>query len=467
MPYGPVYTSESLKQQLKNANRDYYGRKTWQDLYGNISLAEQQSLSALKEDYTSAIGEAYTSSLKNEQNILSSNLAEGYKTEALIANENALEEAFMSYKQNYLSNVAEIESNTAKANQQVTSALETEANYTKLMAEAPYQYLQYMYENYGDTELFNEQLWKRYLNETPILNEKGEQQYDEQGNPLYDKSLKSWEEIVNLGARDEKTGEWIGLFDASGNLTIKGQDFYDQMMNQMSYEGRNESFWSWLNKENEELYNWSQSYNPYDYTEQGSNIGSFRTMLGLTSTDEQYSFIERFGGLSEKEVNNMFSNFTNKVEEFSKFNDTWKAGKFTKNVTDVVNEIKNLTTKLGIENDIGNEFGGWDKLEKELEKLISQTKTSSEQGFKNIGYTLGGGALLGGTSFARSGNLALTLASAISGAVVGTITAISETNTQEKLNKQSIEKSKELYLNLVNTLITYSQQKRKDKLNKF
>lgn len=465
MPYGPVYTSESLKQQLKNANRDYYGRKTWQDLYGNISLAEQQSLSTLKQDYTSAIGEAYTSSLKNEQNILSSNLAEGYKTEALVANENALEEAFMAYKQNYLSNVAEIESNTGKANQQVTSALETEANYTKLMAEAPYQYLQYMYKNYGDTELFNEQLWKRYLNETPILNEKGEQQYDEQGNLLYDRSLKSWEEIVNLGARDKKTGEWIGLFDASGNLTIKGQDFYDQMMNQMSYEGRNESFWSWLNKENEELYNWSQSYNPYDYTEQGSNIGSFRTMLGLTSTDEQYQFIERFGGMSEKEIDNMFNKFTNKIEQFNE--DAWNAKNFTQNVNNVVKEIKNLTVELGIDEDFEKDVGGWDNLETDLEKLISQTKTSSEQGFKNLDYVFGTAGMLGGTAWLRSLNLPLAVASAISGAVMGTMTAISETATQTKTNKESINKSKELYLNLVNNLITYSQEKRKEKLNEF
>ena len=81
--YGSVFTTDVLKQQLKEANRMYDGRKTFEQLYGNIALAEQKALSSLQQDYSSAVSEAYLSSLGQEQNILSSNLGQGFKEREL------------------------------------------------------------------------------------------------------------------------------------------------------------------------------------------------------------------------------------------------------------------------------------------------------------------------------------------------------------------------------------------------
>lgn len=464
--YGMIYDTGSIKSQLAEANRDYYGRKTWEDLYGSIDYAKQKQLGQLEQDYSGAMAEAYASAYRANQNIAASNLGQGYKAAAMEETDIALEEAYQAYKQNYLSGVAQIETAAAQQTQKVTDALTEQATNVRDFANTPYQYLQYVFEQYGEGEqseniFYNEEMWKRYTKEVK----------DEQSNLTGERELKSWEEIADYGAYEEITDEfgnvqkqWTGLYDEQGNLTIKGADFFDQMINQLAYEGRGISFGQWLAENNQELYDWSQSYNPYNYTEAGSNLGSFKTMVGLTSTDEKYTFMERFGGLSKSEVDKMYSGFTSKLTELNRKvaqSSGRDAKEITTEFTDLTKEIGKLTDQLGITADIEDDLGmSLDDLGKYLANNASAAVSNGDiwwQGILTTGASIGSGALIG----AKFGGGWGALAGAIVGTIVGVISGISGSEQTKAQNRALSQASRDAYDELVTTLITYSQNKQR------
>lgn len=464
--YGMIYDTASIKSQLAEANRDYYGRKTWEDLYGSIDYAKQQQIGALEQDYSKATAEAYAAAYRANQGIAASNLGQGYKAAAMEETDLALDEAYEAYKQNYLSGVAEIEAAAAQQTQVVTDALTEQAENIRDFANTPYQYLQYVFEQYAEGEqkdniFYNEEMWKRYTKEVK----------DEAGNLTGERELKSWEELANYGAYEEITDEfgntkkqWTGLYDESGNLTIKGADFFDQMINQLAYEGRGISFGQWLAENNQELYDWSQSYNPYDYTEAGSNLGSFKTMVGLTSTDEKYTFMERFGGLSKSEVDKMYEGFTSKLTELSNkvYSDSGRGAKdITNEFVDLTGEIQKLTDQLGITTDIENELGmSLDDLGKYLANNASAAVSNGDiwwQGILTTGSSIGAGTAIG----AKMGGGWGALAGAIVGTIVGVISGISGSEKTKAQNRELSRASRDAYDDLVTTLITYSQNKQR------
>lgn len=465
--YGMIFDTSDIKSQLAEANRDYYGRKVWENLYGSIDYAKQKQLGKLQQDYSSAVNEAYASAHLANQNIAASNLGVGYKAAASEANDLALEEAYNTYRQKYLAGVSEVESLSAKQTQNVTNALDEQAKYESAFAEKPYEYLQYIFDKYSEGDranniFYNEELWKRYTKEVK----------NEAGNPTGERELKSWEEIANYGAYEEVKDEfgnlekqWTGLFDNSGNLTIKGVDFYDQMINQLASEGRGISFAQWLAGNDEKLYEWSRSYNPYNYTEAGTNLGSFKTMVGLTSADEKYTFMERFGGLSKSDVDNMYSGFTNKLNELNKkiSSSSGKDGKkIASEFTGLTAEIGKLTKQLGITADIENELGmSLDDLGKYLANNASEAVSKGDiwlQGVQTALTSIGSGAVIG----AKAGGGKGAIAGAIVGAIVGSAFAALEAEGTKDQNKELAKASRDAYNNLVTTLITYSQNKQRE-----
>ena len=465
--YGMIFDTSDIKSQLAQANRDYYGRKVWENLYGSIDYTKQKQLGKLQQDYSSAVNEAYASAYLANQNIAASNLGVGYKAAASEANDLALEEAYNAYRQKYLAGVSEVESLSAKQTQNVTNALDEQAKYISDFSKKPYEYLKYVFDKYSEGEqanniFYNEELWKRYTKEAK----------DEAGNPTGERELKSWEEIANYGAYENVVDEfgnlkkqWTGLYDESGNLTIKGADFFDQMINQLAYEGRGISFGNWLAENDEKLYNWSRSYNPYNYTEAGTNLGSFKTMVGLTSADEKYTFMERFGGLSKSDVDNMYSGFTNKLTELNKKVSSSK-GKDSKQIasefTGLTAEIGKLTDQLGITADIENEIGmSLDDLGKYLANNASEAVSNGDiwlQGIQTALTSIGSGAVIG----AKAGGGKGAIIGAIVGAIAGSIAAPLEAQNTKKQNKELAKASRDAYNNLVTTLITYSQNKQRE-----
>lgn len=460
MPQGYIFTKDELARNLQEANRDYYGRKTWEELYGNIALSGQQAISSLKQDYSSAIGEAYLSSLQSEQDILSSNIGQGYKERALLENEQALEEAFASYKQNYLTNVSSIQQSTAKATSQVTSALEQQADYTKQFAESHYQYLQYLYDEYSDSGLFKQDIWKRYLTDT------GE--------------LKSWEELTTPTYEtytDEEGNvvkDWTSLFDDEGNLTIVGADFYDQMMNQLAYEGNVlkvgedsytlPTFGDWLSKENEELYEWSQSYNPYNYTEAGTQLGSFKTMVGLTSTDYKYQFIERYSGFTKKQLESKFDTFESKVEDIvTKMNkdDGDDTTSYMYDIKSLVSDVETVAKELGIYEDIN-----FDEVRNTIQYYINNAENIDNEALEIYLGTTGTAAAMGAAAGSFLGPVGAGFGALIGGLIgagIGTVGAAEADKKYTEARREYGIKAKNTYMNLITTMVQYSEQKRRQK----
>lgn len=461
--YGMIYDTSDIKKQLVNANRDYTGRKTWENLYSSVDLAKRQQLGELEQDYAKAISDAYAASYQSDVAIASSNLGQGYKQLALDETEIALQQAYDSYRQNYLQGVGEIEEASAEAKTNINAALTEQAEFTKQFANAPYEYLQYVFDKYAegddaDNIFLTDEMWKRYT------------YTDETGETL----LKSWEDIAAYGAYEEHADafgnlqkEWTGLYDESGNLTIKGADFYDQMINQLAYEGSDLSFGKWLAETNEELYNWSQSYNPYDYTEAGTNVGSFKTLVGLTSTDEEYSFIERFGGISRNELDVMYSKFTDKANESV---DT--SGKNSKNTlsqyVSLTNELKTLTDNLGITESLENEMGmSFDDLAKYIFDLQSGTKSNKDMWLQGVGTSLmsTGSGMAGG--LAASFNPAGAIIGGIAGLLTSTVTAAMQSKKTKRQNVELAKAGHKAYNDLVRELVAYSYSQQRQKQGEF
>ena len=471
-----ILTEREAQKQLQSSNRDYYGRKTWEQHSGNIDVTKQQAESGLTYDYAKELGQAYSSAMQSEQAILGDKYSTLNKPQAIQSIDQALQEAYNAYLQNYQKGLANIEELASEATSQITKNLETEAANTKLMQESAYKYLQYLYQNYSDSPMFQEELWKRYLTTEDDITR-----------------LKTWEELSPE------------LYDAEGNLNIKGADFYDQMMNQISQgtygdtskSGQITDYYSWLRSENPDLYDWAKSYNPYDYSMYydpitgefvNSKEGSFKTMVGLTSADEKYTFMERFGGLSKSEVDKMYSGFTSKLTELnSKVNKS--SGRDTKEITneftDLTAQIGDLTDQLGITADIENELGmSLDDLGKYLANNASNAVSNGDIWYQGILNTLemaGSGALIGKSMGATYGAIAGTVAlpvlgtvtgagagaaagtilGAISGLIVGVASSINQSEQTKEQNRALAKASRDAYDNLVTTLITYSQNKQR------
>lgn len=479
-----IFDTNTIKSQLSEANRDYIGRKTWENLYGSIDLAKQAQTSQLESDYASAMSSAYASAYQNEADVLASNLGTGYKLDMISDIDKSLQEAYDSYRNNYLQGVSEIETNASEAATGITNALTQQADYTKQFASKPYEYLQWLYDKYSEVEnkdniFVNDKLWSRYTTVDPETNER---------------QLKSWEDIANVGAFEEYVDnfgmtqkEWSGMFDDQGNLTVKGAEFYDQMLNDFANRDPSLSFGNWLYNNDEELYNWAKSYDPYNYTEAGTNLGSFQTMVGLTSTDQQYSFIERFGGLTENEMNNMYSEFTTDIDKLDKA----KKGDdkaVIKSINDMTSQIEQLTTRLGIKNDIEKQMNmTFSDLSERLANNVNKAKSKGEIWTDAITAGLGGmitGAGLGAGTVKAAANVgskmaadaalntSLTAASSsipvvgwIATAVIAAANAVasgvSKASEIKTSNKELKQKAKDEYTALVANLVAYSRQTRR------
>lgn len=339
--YGNITTRSSVKQSLMEANKDYLGRKSWEQLYGSIDLAKQQQISGLQQDYAKDVANAYASAYNQNAAIASSNLGQGYKLSAMESVDDALAKAYETYRSNYLQGVSEAESYASKATAGVTEALDTQTENIQTMLYKPYEYLTWLREQYaeGDKEkdiFLNDLLWKQYMTD----------ELDEKGNATGNKVLMSWDELQ------------AKMYDAEGNLTDFGTDFYDKMLNKMSVEQPSLGFNKWLAENDEKLYDWFASANPYDYSYDNRNIGSFKKLVGMKSDDYTYSFIERSGAFTGKELDEMFGKFINAASELTAPElDKEKQKTTAETYKNLTSELKTLTDKLGITKSLEKELG--------------------------------------------------------------------------------------------------------------
>lgn len=445
--YGWVFTDSDTKDNLYNDNRDYYGNRTWEKLYNQATIDAQSASDAAQLDYQSSLAEAYTTAMQNKSALYQTSLY-GEAKEAQLANiDSAMEAAFTTYKNNLYSQEQAISQKYQQNLAAIDEALAKQAENYNALADSAYEYLQFLYDEYdmsGDDEnniFLNNDLWSRYTVKDD----------DEVTR------LKTWQELASPGAKDAN-GEYIGLFDERGNLTIKGSEFFDQMFNEVSVKGvggedykYGKGYWEWLNETNPDLKTWAQSANPYDYTTAGTNIGSLKQDVGLLSTDETYRFMERFGSFTAEEAKAMYADFESElntlIDRANSEDGKNKGREITQSVLALSGKLQQYCDKLGIP--LSND--DWQLINKELQQYVNGTKTMGEMAGSWFGTVesnvmlyaggAGGAGAIAGAALGPGGSLALGGVMAVAGAIVGLlggiVSASINTDNSRKANQQA------------------------------
>ena len=318
-----AYTAESVASYLKKMNKDYYGNKTWEQMFGNVSLSGQRAVEGLRQDYGATIGEAYGAAQRTDAAIVGSNLISGLKSEAMLENELALQEAYDSYLKNYQSNLGTIAGNVAQGNASINETLMRQAQNYADYANAHIDYLYSLWDTYGASEgsMFNDPKFANYMKD--IYNESG---------VVDGKELMGREELENL------------IFDANGYLTSAGKAFFEQM----EYDEllKNDSFDMYLRNNNPELREWAMRYNPYDYSPnvmgESTMAGTFREMTGRMSDDEVFTNIDRFLGMTAGTFNERINKLQTVADDIIANNG---------NTEELVNEFSKIYTEFGLDAD--------------------------------------------------------------------------------------------------------------------
>ena len=280
---GIVLTADQVASQLKEANRNYQGFKTWEQMYSGVELNRLQSLGALQRQYGGEINTAFASAQQQANAIQASNLGQGYKSLALEQNEATLNEAFESYKANYLANEAQINQSAQQATSEIDTLLNTQAQNMADYTNAHYEYLQWLYKNNPDA-FANDVNFAKYVK---------------------DGKLVSTEELS------------AGLFDidpmtGTGPLNARGVDFFKQMENAGLVLGAGNSFADYLlsSERGRKLFDWAVAADPYNMGK--NNIGTWQELSG---TEGQY--VPGKDSYTEKEWANVNQGITDNIAKFS------------------------------------------------------------------------------------------------------------------------------------------------------
>ncbi len=505
MATGTIVSVDQAKSMLREANRDYYGRKTWQSLYGNIALQEQQAMSSLTQDYASDVAEAYASAYQNKQAVAASNIGQGYKAVAQENIDAALAEAFETYQANYLSGVSQVAQSSAKQVGAVSELEQKQAEKVSALADKPYEYLQSIWAQYKDS--YNKDLWDEYsalddkfkaafLEQHPemqatinnLFNNPNWQKYLTQrtdadtGEAYYD--LMTWDELAQ--AR--------GFYDENKSLTMAGTDFFDQMINEaanLNIPGV-QSFGEWLKGSDAELYDWATSDDAFNYSLRGNNMGTFQQYVGMMSSDQQYQFVERYGGMNSDEVKGLFVNIQTKADDIAK-RITEKGGTDTKAIANdykgLISEVATVTKQLGYDmNKLEEEFAtqlkaaglvssdtkqvSFEQLGDILLNQASQAKNvhKEQAGIVTSGTSVGmaGGAFVGGLMGSVVPGAGTAVGAAIgafigglSGTIAGAVDAMRIGKDLEKENMQISKNIQKRMETFITTLTAYAEQQRR------
>ena len=445
MAVGYIQTSDQAKKFLQG-RRNATGSRSFGSLYAANELAGMKAEQQVEQQYGEQIGQAYKSAMAQRSNILSSNLGTGYKEAMLGDTDQYLTKAYDQYMSKFAESKQAIASNVSKANQLVTDKLEKQAaNVLELnKSYSPYSeyYIEWLRNNLSEeeySEAVNSPDWRNYMtadfgddtetkaryDELVALEEAGtlspEQEAELKQLRASYYRLKSEQELTTpayVEEVDPETGKkfkhWTSIVDDQGNLTEAGINYYDFLENYAATrKDKGPSWEQYLSETNPELLDWAKTYNPYLA---GTNdpfwAGTMRTAHGTVSNDYTYTFLERMGGLSSKQIDSVFGDITNLTN---------------KSIDDInVNDVKGLISKYkNLAESVGLESVDWDAFDKQADVYLQQIKDyEKEIKSAKIGAGIGGAAiallvigLAAATIF--SGGSALAIASGIAGTAAG------------------------------------------------
>ena len=446
MPF--VVDKQSMKEELERQNYSYNMRNKFAQMYGSAGLSAQKQSQELAYDYNTALGQAYASSVQNEQNILSSPYGEGYQEKWLQDNMSQLEDAYKSFESNYQSHLLGIGKNLESSSEAISKyetafekELDNEAENMALYYQSLYDYLPALREHYSNSADTDKFITDSVLSQYLVNGE-----------------LKSSEELRK------------DFFDDERNITPKGLDFIDQMLN---YEASTDpekgySFNDWLKEQSldsgsayKNLYDWSTSETNFadygDVNKYGkyTNAATFKVLSGLASDDENYTFVERFSRMNKDEVDKIYSTLNTEVQQLERYINKGEYGKATEYTVNSLKQLKVVANKLGV----SDESLDWDELiqnakvyleTENLKDIVKdERKDKAKLAGKYIAATLSG---LGNPE------LGVTLSN-----MVNEAKTISDVRKEDA--KSAADASKKLYEQALAQLVVLSQKQREDYKN--
>ena len=424
MANGFIQTPEQAKQTILSDYRNAAGSRSFGSLYAANELAGARATQQVEQQYGEQIGAAYKTAMAQRANILESNLGTGYKTELSEDVQKSLNQAYDAYMSKMLQSKQQIAETVNEANTEVDDVLQKYAENTAAYRNAYGDYAQswvdYMRNNLSEEEyakFITGPDWRNYVTLDFGDDESAASQYqllqkfvdagimtDQQLRETYAKyyRLKTTEELSTptfVEEVDPETGEtfrkYTSIVDDEGNITAAGKNYFDFLENYAATrQGKGPSWEQYLSENNPELLDWAKTYNPYNYTDDPTNAGTFRTVYGTASTDYKYTFLEEYGGLSKKEIDATFGEMTSimnkSVDDIN-----------TSDVKGLISSYRQLAEQMGYDSDRVD----WERIEQQADVYLQQIKEYDEEikskkaaegvgGF--YGYGAGVGMVIGG-----------------------------------------------------------------------
>lgn len=494
MAVGYIQTSDQAKKFLQDM-RNATGSRSFGSLYAANELAGMKAEQQVEQQYGEQIGQAYKSAMAQRSNILSSNLGTGYKEAMLGDTDQYLAKAYDQYMSKLSQSKQAIASSVSKANEAVTGQLEKQAaNVLELnKSYSPYSeyYLEWIRNNLSEeeySEIVNSADWKNYMtadfgddaetkaryDELVALEEEGklspEQEVELKELRASYYRLKSEEELATPAYVEEvnpETGEtykhWTSIVDDQGNLTEAGINYYDFLENYAATrQGKGPSWEQYLSETNPELLDWAKTYNPYlAGTEDPFWAGTMRTAHGTVSNDYKYTFLERMGGLSSKQIDSVFGDI-NKLTN--------------KSIDDIgVNDVKGFISQYRkLAEQAGLESVDWEALDKQADVYLQKIKDyEKEIKSAKIGAGIGGAAIallvigLAAATIATGGGAMAVLGAAgtaagaggFTSAIMNSVNAIEALEDDKKAQEDLLKKE---YLNSLVTMVNEVNAKKRE-----
>lgn len=494
MAVGYIQTSDQAKKFLQGM-RNATGSRSFDSLYAANELAGMKAEQQVEQQYGEQIGQAYKSAMAQRSNILSSNLGTGYKDAMLGDTDQYLTKAYDQYMSKLSQSKQAIASSVSKANEAVTDELEKQAaNVLELnKSYSPYSeyYMEWLKNNLSEeeySEIVNSADWKNYMtadfgddaetkaryDELTSLEEAGtlspEQETELKALRASYYRLKSEQELTTpayVEEVDPKTGEtykhWTSIVDDQGNLTEAGINYYDFLENYAATRKDAGPSWEqYLSETNPELLDWAKTYNPYlAGTKDPFWAGTMRTAHGTMSNDYKYTFLERMGGLSSKQIDSVFGDInklTNKSIDDINVND----------VKGFISQYRKLAEQAGLEK------VDWDAIDKQADVYLQQIKDyEKEIKSAKIGAGIGGAAIallvigMAAATIATGGGAAAVLGAAgtaggaggLTSAIMNSVDAINALEDDKKAQEDLLKKE---YLNSLVTMVNEVNAKKRE-----
>ena len=494
MAVGYIQTSDQAKKFLQGM-RNATGSRSFDSLYAANELAGMKAEQQVEQQYGEQIGQAYKSAMAQRSNILSSNLGTGYKDAMLGDTDQYLSKAYDQYMSKLSQSKQAIASSVSKANEVVTDELEKQAanvlEYNKAAPKYADYYINWLKNNLSEeeySEIVNSADWKNYMtadfgddaetkakyDELTSLEEAGtlspEQEAELKSLRASYYRLKSEQELTTpayVEEVDPETGEtykhWTSIVDDQGNLTEPGINYYDFLENYAATRKDSGPSWEqYLSETNPELLDWAKTYNPYLA---GTNdpfwAGTMRTAHGTMSNDYKYTFLERMGGLSSKQIDSVFGDI-NKLTN--------------KSIDDInVNDVKGFISQYRkLAEQVGLEKVDWDALDKQADVYLQQIKDyEKEIKSAKIGAGVGGAAIallvigMAAATIATGGGAAAVLGAAgtaagaggFTSAIMNSVDAIEALEDDKKAQEDLLKKE---YLNSLVTMVNEVNAKKRE-----